>query len=50
MPDKIESLVVNAADQVFVITDNEGVDGSNGETQFLPSWPTALTVIEPALA
>jgi hypothetical protein len=33
--DKIESLAVDAMGQVFVITDNDGVDGSNGETQFL---------------
>ncbi|MEY2683308.1 MAG: hypothetical protein RJA09_452 [Pseudomonadota bacterium] len=31
--DKVESLAVDAAGQVVVITDNDGVDGSNGETQ-----------------
>lgn len=35
VPDKIESLAVDTAGQVFVITDNDGVDGSNGETHFL---------------
>ena len=35
VPDKIESLAVDTNGQVFVITDNDGVDGSNGETQFL---------------
>ncbi|WP_101049206.1 esterase-like activity of phytase family protein [Macromonas nakdongensis] len=33
--DKVESLAVDGQGQVFVITDNDGVDGSNGETQFL---------------
>lgn len=33
--DKVESLAVDAEGQVFVITDNDGVDGSNGETQFM---------------
>jgi hypothetical protein len=31
--DKVESLAVDATGQVVVITDNDGVDGSNGETQ-----------------
>jgi hypothetical protein len=33
--DKVESFVVDSAGQAFAITDNDGVDGSNGETQFL---------------
>ena len=33
--DKIESFAVDAAGNAFAITDNDGVDGTNGETQFL---------------
>jgi hypothetical protein len=33
--DKVESFAVDIAGQAFAITDNDGVDGSNGETQFL---------------
>ena len=33
--DKVESFAVDAADNAFAITDNDGVDGTNGETQFL---------------
>ncbi|HCX81704.1 MAG: alkaline phosphatase [Curvibacter sp. RIFCSPHIGHO2_12_FULL_63_18] len=33
--DKVESFAVDRAGQAFAITDNDGVDGSNGETQFL---------------
>ncbi len=33
--DKVESLAVDAQGQVFVVTDNDGVDGTSGETQFL---------------
>ena len=33
--DKVESFAVDSAGQAFAITDNDGVDGSNGETQFL---------------
>ena len=33
--DKVESFAVDSAGQTFAITDNDGVDGSNGETQFL---------------
>ncbi|CAM8637438.1 Phytase-like domain containing protein [Comamonadaceae bacterium] len=33
--DKVESFAVDNAGQAFAITDNDGVDGSNGETQFL---------------
>jgi Esterase-like activity of phytase len=33
--DKVESLAVDTQGQVFVITDNDGVDGTNGETQLL---------------
>jgi hypothetical protein len=33
--DKVESFAVDSAGQAFAITDNDGVEGSNGETQFL---------------
>lgn len=33
--DKVESFALDVAGQAFVVTDNDGVDGSNGETQFL---------------
>ena len=33
--DKVESFAMDSAGQAFAITDNDGVDGSNGETQFL---------------
>ncbi|MDZ7890276.1 MAG: esterase-like activity of phytase family protein [Rhodoferax sp.] len=33
--DKVESFAVDSAGQAFAITDNDGVDGSNGETQFM---------------
>jgi hypothetical protein len=33
--DKVESFAVDAAGNAFAITDNDGVDGTNGETQFL---------------
>jgi hypothetical protein len=33
--DKIESFSIDAAGNAFAITDNDGVDGSSGETEFL---------------
>jgi len=33
--DKVESFAVDSTGQAFAITDNDGVDGSNGETQFV---------------
>ena len=33
--DKVESFAVDSAGQAFAVTDNDGVDGSNGETQLL---------------
>lgn len=33
--DKVESFAVDAAGNAFAITDNDGVDGTNGETHFL---------------
>ncbi len=33
--DKVESFALDAAGNAFAITDNDGVDGTNGETQFL---------------
>jgi hypothetical protein len=33
--DKVESFAVDGTGQAFAITDNDGVDGSNGETQFM---------------
>lgn len=33
--DKVESFAVDAAGNAFVVTDNDGVDGTNGETHFL---------------
>jgi hypothetical protein len=34
--DKVESFTVDAGGNAFIITDNDGVDDSSGETQFLP--------------
>jgi hypothetical protein len=31
--DKVESFAIDAAGNAFVITDNDGVDGSSGETE-----------------
>lgn len=33
--DKVESFAIDAAGEAFIITDNDGVDGSSGETQFI---------------
>jgi hypothetical protein len=33
--DKVESFAVDSTGHAFAITDNDGVDGSNGETQFM---------------
>lgn len=33
--DKVESFAIDAAGNAFAITDNDGVDGTNGETHFL---------------
>ncbi len=33
--DKVEGFAIDAAGEAFVVTDNDGVDGSNGETRFL---------------
>lgn len=33
--DKIESFAIDASGNAFVVTDNDGVDGSSGETQFI---------------
>jgi hypothetical protein len=34
--DKIEGFAIDAAGSAFVVSDNDGVDGSSGETQFIP--------------
>lgn len=34
--DKVESFAIDAAGNAFIVTDNDGVDGSSGETQFIP--------------
>lgn len=34
--DKVESFAIDAAGNGFIVTDNDGVDGSSGETQFMP--------------
>ncbi|MBS7542689.1 esterase-like activity of phytase family protein [Ancylobacter oerskovii] len=34
--DKVESFAVDAAGNGFIVTDNDGIDGSSGETQFIP--------------
>ncbi|TSE19658.1 Esterase-like activity of phytase [Tepidimonas alkaliphilus] len=39
VPDKLEGLTRDAAGHWFAVTDNDGVDGSNGETMLL-RWPT----------
>lgn len=33
--DKVESFAIDSAGQAYAITDNDGVDGASGETQFL---------------
>jgi hypothetical protein len=33
--DKVEGLAIDKNGQMFVVTDNDGVDDSNGETQFI---------------
>ncbi len=40
--DKVESFTIDAAGNAFVVTDNDGVDGSNGETQFIRLGKLAL--------
>jgi hypothetical protein len=34
--DKVEGFAVDAAGMAFAVTDNDGIDGSSGETLFLP--------------
>ena len=34
--DKVESFAIDTAENAFIVTDNDGVDGSSGETQFIP--------------
>ncbi|GAB4067521.1 esterase-like activity of phytase family protein [Ancylobacter sonchi] len=34
--DKVESFAIDAAGNGYIVTDNDGVDGSSGETQFIP--------------
>jgi hypothetical protein len=33
--DKIESFAIDVQGNAFAVTDNDGVDGTNGETQFI---------------
>ncbi len=33
--DKVEGFAIDAAGEAFIVTDNDGVDGSNGETRFI---------------
>ena len=33
--DKVESFAVDVAGEAYIITDNDGVDGHSGETQFI---------------
>jgi hypothetical protein len=33
--DKVEGFTIDAAGDAYVVTDNDGVDDSSGETQFL---------------
>ncbi len=40
--EKIESFAIDAAGMGFAVTDNDGVDGSSGETQFLRLGPVAI--------
>lgn len=40
--DKVEGFAVDAEGQAFLVTDNDGVDDSAGETQFLRLGPVAL--------
>jgi hypothetical protein len=37
--DKVESFAIDIAGNAYAITDNDGVDGTNGETQFLRLGP-----------
>ena len=37
--DKVEGMAVDSTGALFVVTDNDGVDGSSGETQFLSLGP-----------
>ena len=37
--DKVESFAIDVAGNAYAITDNDGVDGTNGETQFLRLGP-----------
>ncbi|MFO1104988.1 MAG: esterase-like activity of phytase family protein [Amaricoccus sp.] len=39
--DKVEGFTVDAAGNAFLVTDNDGVDDSSGETLFLPLGPLA---------
>lgn len=34
--DKVESFAIDTAGNAYIVTDNDGVDGSSGETQFIP--------------
>jgi len=40
--DKVEGLAIGRNGDVFVVTDNDGVDGSNGETRFLRLGPISM--------
>ncbi|MBP0573517.1 esterase-like activity of phytase family protein, partial [Mycobacterium tuberculosis] len=33
--DKVEGFAVDKAGTAYIVTDNDGIDGSSGETQFL---------------
>jgi hypothetical protein len=37
--DKVEGMTVDKAGNLFVVTDNDGVDDSSGETQFFAFGP-----------
>ena len=37
--DKLEGFAIDAAGFAYVVTDNDGVDDSSGETFFLPLGP-----------
>jgi hypothetical protein len=33
--EKVEGFTIDSAGEGFAVTDNDGVDGTNGETQFM---------------
>jgi len=40
--DKVEGFAVDTAGRAFIVTDNDGVDGTSGETVFLNLGPLSM--------